>query len=458
MVKSLPMKSRRSFLTQSAAVTTGFLGLSKYLDSNLQAAEGFSYGELKTDPHRLLDLPEGFSYRVLSFTGDKMNDGYTVPGKPDGMAAFDAGNGKIALVRNHEIGHSGSSEGPFKDNKKLPKGFDESLIYDGGRFGAQPFVGGTTTLIYDPKSGKVENQFLSLVGTDRNCAGGPTPWGSWVTCEEPSDMTSKWGQFHGYCFEVPSNAKGLTQPVALKAMGRFRHEAIAVDPDTGIVYLTEDRSDGVIYRFIPDQPGKLAAGGKLQALKIKGEKEQDTRNWPGNELTFPIRERVPVEWVDLENPESPDDDLRFQAMEKGAVIFSRGEGMWYGSPDNVGESSIYWACTDGGKNQSGQIFRYFPGENSAEGELELYLEPNDTDLLKNGDNITIAPSGHLYICEDNSGPSMVRGVTREGEIFSIAHNALNTSEFAGACFSPDGKTLFVNIQNPGFTFAITGPF
>lgn len=453
------MKSRRSFLTQSAAVTTGFLGLSRFLNTNLHAGEGFSYGELVTDPHRMLDLPKGFTYRVISYTGDKMSDGYKVPGKPDGMAAFDMGKGKVALVRNHEIGHSGSSEGPFKDNKELPKGFDTSLIYDGGRFGAQPFVGGTSTVIYEPKSGKIETQYLSLVGTDRNCAGGPTPWGSWITCEEPSDMTSKWGQFHGYCFEVPAKAQpGLVEPVPLKALGRFRHEAIAVDPDTGTVYLTEDRSDGVVYRFLPNEPGKIAAGGKLQALKIREAGEHDTRNWPGSKVSFPIRKRVPVEWVDLENIESPNDDLRFQALEKGAVIFSRGEGMWYGSPDQVGESSIYWACTDGGAKQAGQIFRYFPGKDPAYGELELFLEPNDTDLLKNGDNITIAPSGHLYICEDNSGTTMLRGVTQEGEIFNIARNALNQSEFTGACFSPDGSTLFVNIQTPGLTFAITGPF
>ncbi|MEX2580491.1 MAG: alkaline phosphatase PhoX [Verrucomicrobiales bacterium] len=460
------MTTRRSFLSQSTAVTTGFCGLQQFFGGKARAASGFSYGELRTDPDGLLDLPEGFQYRILSRTGDLMDDGYKVPGMPDGMAAFDLGNGRLALIRNHEIGHSRFILGPFEDNTRLPDDFPTELSYDPGRHGGQPFVGGTSTLIYDTASGKVQSQYLSLVGTDRNCAGGPTPWGSWVTCEEPADMTTEWGQHHGYCFEVPATAEpGLVEPVPLKAMGRFRHEAIAVDPRTDIVYLTEDRSDGVIYRFLPEERKNLSAGGRLQALKIQGEGDHDTRNWPEGKSSFPIGERVAVEWIDLDDVESPKDDLRLRAIDKGAVIFSRGEGMWYGSPEEVGEHSVYWVCTDGGANQSGQIFRYFPseaegtpGESDSPGELELYLEPNDSGLLRNGDNITVAPSGHLYICEDSSGPNRVQGVTPDGQMFAFANNALNDSELAGACFAPDGTTLFVNIMSPGITFAVTGPF
>lgn len=455
------MKSRRSFLTQSAAVSAGFFGLDRYLNSPLQAAEGFSYGKLLPDPKGILDLPKGFSYRILSRTGDRMVDGYKVPGHPDGMAAFEIEEGKIALIRNHEIGHSGFKKGPFEDNSKLPEGFDPTLSYDAGRFGAQPFVGGTSTVILDEENGEIVAQFLSLTGTDRNCAGGPTPWGTWITCEEPADMTTQWGTHHGYCFEVAATSEpALSKPEPLKAMGRFRHEAVAVDPATGIVYLTEDRNDGVIYRFIASTPGKLAEGGLLQAMQIEGN-YKDTRNWPGKGVTFPIGVRQPVKWIDLEDVESPADDLRLQAIKKGATVFSRGEGMWFGSSETVGENSIYWACTDGGAKLTGQIFRYFPdtnAEKSSTGEVELYLEPNDTDLLKNGDNITIAPSGHLYICEDGSGTNQVRGVSRSGEMFTLARNAMNGSEFAGVCFGPSGKTLFVNIQDPGITFAITGPF
>lgn len=139
--------------------------------------------------------------------------------------------------------------------------------------------------------------------------------------------------------------------------------------------------------------------------------------------------------------------------------------MWFGSAEHVGEDSVYFACTDGGREHLGQIFRYFPGEHEGTereaetpGKLELYLEPNDTALLKNADNITIAPSGHLYICEDTSGDNHVRGVTGEGEMFTLAKNRLSKGELTGVCMSPDGSILFVNIQNPGITFAITGPF
>lgn len=460
------MKTRRSFLTQSAAVTSGFFGLQNFLTTPSKAAESFSYGPLVKDPKGILDLPEGFSYRVLSRTGERMKDGYKVPGHPDGMAAFDLGGNRVALIRNHEIGHSGFTKGPFDDNKTLPEGFDPSLAYDGGRHGAQPFVGGTSTIVYDLKKQSVENEYLSLFGTDRNCAGGPTPWGTWITCEEPADMTTQWGSYHGYCFEVPAKAEsGLTKPVALKAMGRFRHEAVAVDPRTDIIYLTEDRNDGVIYRYLPNERKKPAAGGTLQALGIKDDKEADTRNWPGGKRSFPVNKRVEVEWFTLEDVESPKDDLRLQAIEKGAVIFSRAEGMWHGSKTAVGEDSIYWACTDGGANRNGQIFRYFPSEaegtdeeNQSPGELELYLEPNDTALLRNGDNITIANNGHLYICEDTKGSNHVRGVSESGDMFTFARNAKNDSEFAGACFSPDGSTFFVNIQQPGITLAVTGKF
>lgn len=461
------MKTRRSFLTQSAAVSTGFGALQLFLNpGSASGKEAFSYGPLIEDPDGLLDLPEGFSYRVLSRTGDLMPDGYKVPGKPDGMATFALEGDLIALIRNHEIGHSGFKTGPFEDNTKLPDDFDRDYIFDPGGGKVQPFVGGTTTLIINQKTGEVVDEYLSLVGTDRNCAGGPTPWGTWITCEEPADLTTEWGRKHGYCFEVPASGKpGLTKPEPLKAMGRFRHEAVAVDPDSGIVYLTEDRNDGVIYRFIPNVKGQLEKGGRLQALKMAAEGKFDSRNWPGNTSTFPVNKPLPVEWIDLENVESPADDLRIQALEKGALIFSRAEGMWYGSAETVGESSIYFACTDGGEKHLGQIFRYFPGpyegtekESDSPGRIELFIEPNDSALLKNGDNITIAPSGHLYICEDTKTANHIRGVTKEGVMYTIAMNRLNDSEMAGVCVSPDGSTVFVNIQNPGITFAIRGPF
>lgn len=458
---------RRSFLRQSAAVSAGFLGLDRYLGAaGHQAPRIEPHGPLRTDPNQILDLPEGFSYRVLSRTGDRMDDGFQVPGQPDGMAAFPARDGNVVVVRNHEIGNAEGTIGPFPNGARLPSDFDPKLAYDPGDESTAPFVGGTSNLVFDPRTGKTVRQFLSLTGTDRNCAGGPTPWGTWVTCEEPADLVSPSGRRHGYCFEVPAGeSPDLRPPAALKAMGRFRHEAIAVHPDSGAVYLTEDRGDGLLYRFLPRTPGKLSDGGRLQALKITDLPGTDTRNWEGDAQVFPRRRRYPVEWIDLEDVDAPQDDLRVRGFAAGAAKFSRGEGMWYGSREQVGEEAIYWVCTDGGTAKQGQVFRYFPSTSEGDstesyrpGEVELFLEPNDTDLLRNGDNLCVAPWGDLVICEDTKGVNSVRGVTPRGEFYTLARNAMNGAEFCGSCFSPDGQWLFVNIQTPGTTLAITGPW
>lgn len=447
---------RRHFLKQTAAIAAGFSGLNALLSGSARAQDIAKYGKLVIDPDKILDLPKGFSYRVVSKMGDPMSDGFKVPGKHDGMAVFQHDEDRVVLVRNHELGHNHFKLGPFEDNTKLPDSIDKSLVFDPGTKDYQPFVGGTTNVVYNTKTGKIDSEFISLLGTDRNCAGGPTPWGTWVTCEEPADTTSEWGLNHGWCFEVPATtAVGMTKPVPLKAMGRMRHEAIAVDEASGAVFLTEDRNDGCIYRFLPTTKGKLADGGKLQALAIRGQKSADTSNWP--EMTskkFPIHTRFKCDWIDLDEVESPKDDLRLLAQKAGAARFTRGEGMWYGSAESVGRASIFWACTDGGAKRFGQIFRYFPDTD----EVELFIEPNDDSLLKNADNITIAPWGDLFICEDTKGFNHLRGVTPEGQLYTLARNAQKNGEFAGACMNADGSVLFVNLQAEGLTLAITGPW
>jgi secreted PhoX family phosphatase len=304
----------------------------------------------------------------------------------------------------------------------------------------------------------VEKEYLSLAGTVRNCAGGPTPWGSWLTCEETTvradDVLER---DHGYVFEVPaSETYSLAVPVPLKGMGRFNHEAVAVDPKTGIVYLTEDDSEGLIYRFIPTTKGKLSRGGKLQTLGLTEMPSADTRNWTENLITQ--GKAYPVRWIDIDDVESPDNDLRFRGFSKGAARFARGEGMWYG------KNNIYFACTNGGKIKSGQVFRYIPGpyegttrEKESPGKLELFVEPNDKEIFKNCDNLTVAPSGDVILCEDHDHPFIV-GITLKGEYYKIAENTGYESEFAGGVFSPDGKTFFVNIQHVGLTVAIEGPW
>ncbi|HEY7449609.1 MAG TPA: alkaline phosphatase PhoX [Vicinamibacterales bacterium] len=411
------------------------------------------------DPDGIFDLPKGFTYQVVSWAGQKMTDGLFVPYAHDGMAAFPGPNGLTILVRNHEVnaGRPGRY-GAFGANNELLDEKRARLLYDPGRRGS-PCLGGTTTLVYDTKQRRLERSYLSLAGTLRNCAGGPTPWNTWISCEETVDRANQTlDEDHGYCFEVPvSDVPNLVKAIPLKEMGRFNHEAVAVNPATGIVYQTEDRPDGLIYRFIPEEPGRLAEGGRLQALCVKDRKGFDTRNWdyervkPGTPLE--------VRWIDVDDVDSPADNLRYQGFGDGAARFARGEGMWYG------RDAIYFACTNGGRQKTGQVWRYLPSpaegsrnEDDKPGRLELFIEPNDGALVENCDNVTVTPWGDLILCENGPGDEFLVGVTPAGEIYRLGRNALDQQDLAGATFAPDGSTLFVNIQGRGVTLAITGPW
>lgn len=455
--------NRRWFLKSAAALSAAFSTASSSLASgpNPRRSLRADLGGLRPDPDGLLDLPAGFEYQVLSRTGDEMSDGLLVPGGPDGMAAFadlgaEAGGGGLTrIVRNHELMPGNPSAFGAGDERgaKVP----EQKFYDRGRGVLCP--GGTTTLVYDTGSRSLKKQFLSLAGTARNCAGGPTPWGSWITCEEATFLRGgEYDQNHGYCFEVDAAADAPVDPIPLVAMGRFNHEAVAIDAASGTVFLTEDRPDSLLYRFLPDEPGNLAAGGILQALRIRRAPMVDTRNW--NEYShFPLNEQIEVDWVDLDNVEAPEDDLRERGFLKGAARFARGEGMW------AGDGAIWFACTSGGRKQCGQVFCYRPSpdegqrnERRQRGTLELYLESPHPRLLDFCDNLTVAPWGDLVLCEDGAGDNFIVGVGPKGDIYPLARNAGAPSEFAGATFSPDGKALFVNLQWPGTTVAIFGPW
>ena len=453
------MKSRRTFIKQAGFVSLGFLGLHRFTNATPVNPRRLGYGPLiSADVENALKLPKGFTYKIISRKGNKMSDGFFQPGLSDGMAAFSSG-GKTILVRNHEVSPGDMEQGPYGPNGELLDKMNKELVYDFGK-GERIGMGGTSTVVFDEKKQEVETEFLSLTGTYRNCAGGPTPWGSWVTCEETSERA---GEFlekdHGYNFEVIADPEtGLQKPVPLKAMGRFTHEAVAVDPNTGIVYETEDDSEGLIYRFIPDEYGDLSSG-KLQALAIINNPSYDTRNWKKLDTPeFPVNKPMEVEWIDMEDVDSPESDLRFRGFDAGAARFARGEGMWYGNGE------IYFACTNGGKENNGQIFRYIPGkyegterEMESPGKVELFIESMNSDLMQFADNLTVAPWGDVVVAEDKSQPKLV-GITPEGEMYHIAENIGYHSEFAGVCFSPSGDTLFVNIQGPGLTLAIQGPW
>ena len=449
--------TRRHFFASAAAFSAGFAGLERF--TVLAGSRSDGYGPLIPDPHRIFDLPRGFTYTVISRPGDPMADGFLVPTVPDGMAAFEGPGGHTLVVRNHEINIGVPGEdGPFGPENQLLEKVDRAALYDAGT-ADNPSLGGTTTFVYDTHNQRLVSQHLSLVGTVRNCAGGPTPWGSWITCEESTqaagELTAK---DHGYNFEVPATAEPkLADPIPLKAMGRFNHEAIAVDPQSGVVYETEDRHDGLIYRFIPNTPGRLQDGGRLQALVIKDRPSLDTRNW--EETTVTPGTWMDVEWIDLDDVEAPNDDLRYRGFEAGAARFARGEGMWYGN------DAVYFACTNGGKAKSGQVWMYRPSgaegtddEANEPGRVQLFIEPNDPNLVENCDNVTVAPWGDLVMCEDGPGETFLVGVTPEGSLYRLGRNALSNSEVAGATFSPDGTTLFINIQQNGWTLAITGPW
>ncbi len=387
------------------------------------------YGPLQPAPGGELLLPAGFSYVAFGRTGEPMSDGTPTPGSHDSMATFDAGPGRVRLVRNHEQSEGAAFGSPSYDPAA---------------------AGGTTNLTFDTVRMELVSSHASLAGTIRNCAGGPTPSGSWLSCEEtftPRNAPTP----HGYIFEVPATADGPVDPVPLEAMGRLVHEAICVDPGTGIIYETEDQGTAGAYRFIPNDRRDLTAGGRLQMLALKGNRFQyDTRT--GQQVGRPL----PVEWVDIDDPD-PDsaDELAVfnQGRANGGAVFARLEGAWWG------DGAAYLVSTSGGDAGLGQVWEYRPRGRSG-GQLKLIYESTEPALLRSPDNITVSPrTNGLVLCEDGSGKDLVRGVTTSGEIFDFCEfNGPNDSEWAGATFSPDGRVLFFNLQTPGVSYAVTGPW
>jgi secreted PhoX family phosphatase len=364
------------------------------------------------DPQRILDLPLGFSYRILETTGDVMSDGRPLPGAPDGMACFALADGTLALMRNHELG-TGSGRGA------PPEAFNPRGL------------GGVSRLVLEADGLTRRSSNLVLTGTVRNCAGGPSPWG-WLSCEE----TTQAG--HGYVFACDPTADALQPARIIRSYGRFNHEAAAVDPQTLVTYLTEDQDNGCLYRFVPESIA-TPFEGRLQALALARGSRMSTARMAAGE-----RERVT--WVDLEDTDPAGDTLRSEASRKGAATFSRGEGAWFAA------GALLFTATSGGPQGRGQVFRLAGDELAV---LAAASADNDLDMP---DNLCVAPWGYLVLAEDGGGEQFLRVLDASGTIHALARNARSGSEFAGPCFSPDGRTLFVNMQGDGLTLAVQGPF
>ena len=471
--------SRRSLIASAAGLAFGgFAHAANTTPGQIQvdrySSEIAGYGPLKTDPFGVFDLPEGFSYTAFSRAGEAMSDGLVTPYKADGMGCFGLDRDRVALVRNHELKMADVDYGAFGVGHAFESRVDPRLIYDRYLDDNRALNGGTTTLVYNLRTRRMESSHLSLVGSMVNCAGGVTPWGSWLTCEEVVQPAGRQGtgpssgKTHGWVFEVPSGLRGLADPVPLTGLGRFKHEACCIDPRTGIVYLTEDEGASLFYRFLPNDRRNLRAGGRLQALGFKDSPAGgDSRNWNGPDWT--VGGQRDVVWIDLDGTDNPNNDLAKRGQARGAAFFARGEGVFFGRDE------LFFTCTSGGKDRLGQIMRYRPsrfegqaGERDAPGRLELFVESHDKSLLHMPDNVAISPWGHLIVCEDKAeagGINYLKAVTPQGKTYTIGRQAAPgasdvgaNSELAGCCFSPDGSTLFVNVYFPGVTLAITGPW
>jgi secreted PhoX family phosphatase len=491
--------SRKAFLgitgMSAAAVMLGggplqSLGARAALGQEMPTVTG--YGPLV--PKGDLRLPAAFNYQIISTQGQPQRSNgapgsEVTPGIFDAMGAYsDTGGGinppgdTTILIRNHE-NRRRAGEIPVR----VPEAFryDEDPSYNGG----------CTKLVVrqtrsrdnrgqEVREYEVVDSFNILGGTDTNCAGGEMPFKKWITCEETVNRSPITGKKHGYNFEVDAMSDGPVKAVPILAAGRFVHEATAWR--AGILYQTEDRriqpdpvlgqNGSSLYRYIPDQrvgqSDNLAeTTGPLEALAVKGQPHFNA------DAVTTVGVPFPVEWVQVPDADHDDDTdnrrdrvpgftpTRIQAQDNGAAYFDRQEGIWV---LGVGQGAkIYFDCTEGGPENLGQVWEYDPGRET----LTLIYVSTNSATLENPDNITIVPQTQdIFLCEDSPGEQFIRGVTQDGEIYNFAQTVTNDTEFCGACFDPDGQTLYVNQQGsrgnlPGgvpearaVTYAIYGPF
>ncbi|MEU6124423.1 alkaline phosphatase PhoX [Streptomyces sp. NPDC047123] len=424
---------------------------------------GPGYGPLLPDPEGLLALPAGFSYRVLTHSGrTTLESGEPTPSHHDGTAAFRGPRGTTLLVNNHELA------GP-RSKWPHPVPLTEGLVYD-------PAAAGGCTVVEVRPDGRVA-EWVGIAGTTTNCAGGSTPWGTWLTCEETEDRAGQNGMTkdHGYVFEVdPLDARANRAPKPVKALGRYAHEAVVVDPKRGHLYLTEDASgpNGLFYRWTPPH-GFRHGRGRLRTLAddagvLKAPTCFDSGGRFVDDLSRATRIGTVygVDWVEVPDRDARSVPVRKQFADGDVTRARKLEGMWWGDGGAYLVSSF--ARTESPLQHDGQVWFYHPGRRTLTLKVLLGVNPDPgTDGAFDGpDNITVSPYGGLVVAEDGDGVQHLFGATESGRTYPIARNELNAgtpekpeySEFTGVTFSPDGRTLYANIQTPGIMLAITGPW
>lgn len=425
--------NRRDWL-YLAASGASVLALSSVLGPvSRRGKRGLRRAGLKRTPGPLA-LPSDFYTTILGSTGAPMSDGVKTPALPDGMACFQGPAGEWILTRNHEIGRKSALGG-------YPKG-QPDYAHDPGA------DGGVSRLVLDPSNLRVVSSNMILTGTILNCSGGPSPWG-YLTCEETEE------EGHGWVFLCDPAAQELRPPQPIMGYGRFRHEAVAVDPDTGRAYLTEDQPDGCLYRFTPENLGAPFVGQLEVARATVSQHFATDRN------LLP-KDSIEIEWAPIADPAAKIEPLRVQATRLGAIKVRRGEGIWFEKASKARGKSVVFTATTGGTAGKGQIFRlHLSSKDSDPNELdrlEVIAEAPARRGLQFPDNITVAPWGDVIVAEDGVEPNHLVGIRPDGSSYAIARNIQSDGEFAGVCFSPDGSTLFCNLQKDGLTLAIRGPW
>ncbi|MGH4025433.1 MAG: alkaline phosphatase PhoX [Pseudonocardiaceae bacterium] len=453
--------SRRDFLNRSAVAGLVLVGSTEMFTASAVAAPGGDprepgYGPLVDDPAGALALPAGFSYAIVSRAGStQLESGEPTPGNHDGTGAFARPGGGTVLVNNHELGDTLAAT-PF------PVPHHDGYTYD-------PGTPGGCTIVEADRDGNRVREYVGVAGTSTNCAGGVTPWGTWLTCEETEALTGQKGatKDHGYVFEVdPRDRDANRDPQPIKALGRYAHEAAAVDPRRGHIYLTEDAADpnGLLYRWEPPRDYRPGKGGLRQLAADAGTlTAMAARDGAGTHVDDLSRATVvgttyQVSWVPVPDRDARTTSTRAQLTGSEVTRGRKLEGAWW---DNGGAWIVAsFARAESPVPHDGQVWFYDPKRGTLTLKLRFGVNPApDTEGAFDGpDNISVSPYGGVILAEDGEGIQHLIGVTDDGRSYPLARNEVDSGEFTGPVFSPDRTTLFANLQTPGTMYAIRGPW